>query len=256
MVVQFASEAQLVDGPVRLRVNGEPSSASSSGVIGFAEFAVWLSTPLFVVLAGSFVGRQFAVWRRSTAERREQLKWLMSGGAISVVSCVAIVLFGTGGSVVDRIAADLAVMGIAALPVGIGIGILKYRLYEIDRLVSRTISYALLTATLVGIFVGIVVIMTDLLPLSSPVAVAASTLTAAALYNPHRLKSQRLIDRRFNRARYDAQETVAAFNARLRDALDLDSVRGELIDAVDQAIAPAHASLWIRPSSSASPHSR
>ena len=116
-------------------------------------------------------------------------------------------------------------VGVIALPVGIGIGILKYRLYEIDRLISRTLSYLIITGLLVGVFVGIVVLTTDVLPFSSPVGVAASTLAAAALFNPLRLRVQRLVDRRFNRARYDAEAIVAAFTMRLRDAVDLETVR-------------------------------
>ena len=128
-----------------------------------------------------------------------------------------------------------------------GVGILKYRLYEIDRLISRTISYAILTGLLAGVFLGIVGLTTHVLPFSSPVGVAASTLAAAALFNPLRLRVQRLVDRRFNRARYDADAIVAAFTLRLRDAVDLDTVRHELLAAVDGAVKPAHASVWIRP---------
>jgi hypothetical protein len=98
------------------------------------------------------------------------------------------------------------------------------------------------------VFVGIVVLTTHVLPFSSPVGVAASTLAAAALFNPLRLRVQRLVDRRFNRARYDAEAIVAAFTMRLRDAVDLETVRSELLQAVDRAVEPAHASVWIRPS--------
>ncbi len=136
-----------------------------------------------------------------------------------------------------------------ALPVAMGVGILKYRLYEIDRLISRTLSYLIITGLLAGVFVGIVVLTTDVLPFSSPVGVAASTLAAAALFNPLRLRVQRLVDRRFNRARYDAEAIVAAFTLRLRDAVDLETVRSELLQAVDRAVEPAHASVWIRPAS-------
>jgi hypothetical protein len=105
----------------------------------------------------------------------------------------------------------------------------------------------ILTGLLVGVFVGIVVLATEVLPFSSPVAVAASTLAVAALFNPLRLRVQRLVDRRFNRARYDAEAIVAAFTLRLRDAVDLDTVRSELLLAVDRAVEPAHASVWLRP---------
>ncbi len=106
---------------------------------------------------------------------------------------------------------------------------------------------------LAGAFVGIVVLATDVLPFSSPVAVAASTLAAAALFNRLRLRVQRLVDRRFNRARYDAEAIVAAFSARLREAVDLETVRHELVAAVEQAVQPSHTSVWIRPSSVLSP---
>jgi hypothetical protein len=99
------------------------------------------------------------------------------------------------------------------------------------------------------VFVGIVALATDVLPFSSPVAVAASTLAAAALFNPLRRRVQHLVDRRFNRSRYDAESVVAAFTLKLRDAVDLDTVRAELLAAVDHAVAPAHASVWIRPPS-------
>jgi hypothetical protein len=128
-----------------------------------------------------------------------------------------------------------------------GVGILRYRLYEIDRIVSRTVSYVVLSAVLVGAFIGLVALTTDLLGFSSTLGVAASTLAAAALFNPLRVRVQRLVDRRFNRARYDAEATVAAFVARLRDAVDLDSVQAELLDVVQRAVEPTHATVWIRP---------
>jgi hypothetical protein len=136
-------------------------------------------------------------------------------------------------------------VGVAALPVSIGIGILKYRLYEIDRIISRTLAYALVTALLVGVYAGLVLLATQVLQFSSPVAVAASTLVAAALFSPLRRRVQRAVDRRFNRARYDADRTVAAFAARLKDAVDLDSVRDDLTGVVHQALEPAHVSVWI-----------
>jgi len=131
--------------------------------------------------------------------------------------------------------------------VSIGIGILRYRLYEIDRLVSRTLSYAILTALLVGVFVGLIALTGDALALSSRVGVAASTLAAAALFNPLRVRVQRLVDRRFNRARYDAEATVAAFTAQLRDAVEIDAIRNELLAVVTRAVQPTHASIWIKP---------
>ena len=117
--------------------------------------------------------------------------------------------------------------------------------FDIDRLVSRTLSYALLTGLLVGIYAGLVLLTTQVLQFSSPVAVAVSTLIAAALFAPLRRWLQRLVDRRFNRARYDADRTVAAFAARLQDAVDLDAVQADLATAVQQTLEPAHISVWI-----------
>jgi len=124
-------------------------------------------------------------------------------------------------------------------------GILKYRLYEIDRIISRTLAYALVTGLLVGVYAGLVLLATHVLALASPVAVAASTLAAAALFSPLRRRVQRVVDRRFNRARYDADKIVAAFAARLKDAVDLDAVQDDLSGVVHQALEPAHVSVWI-----------
>jgi len=110
---------------------------------------------------------------------------------------------------------------------------------------SCTLAYALVTGLLVGVYAGLVLLATHVLELASPVAVAASTLVAAALFSPLRRRVQRVVDRRFNRARYDADKTVAAFAARLKDAVDLDAVRDDLSGVVHQALEPAHVSVWI-----------
>jgi len=138
-----------------------------------------------------------------------------------------------------------ATIGIAALPVSVGVAILKYRLYDIDRIISRTLAYAIVTGLLVGVYAGLVLLTTQVFRVHTPVAVAASTLAAAALFNPVRRRVQKAVDRRFNRARYDADQTVAAFAARLKDAVDLDSVRDDLAAVVHQALEPAHTSVWI-----------
>jgi hypothetical protein len=137
------------------------------------------------------------------------------------------------------------VVGVAALPAGMGVAILKYRLYEIDRIISRTLAYAIVTGLLVGVYAGLVLLATHVFGVHTPVAVAAATLAAAALFNPVRRRVQKAVDRRFNRARYDADQTITAFAARLRDAVDLDAVRADLLGAVHTALEPAHASVWI-----------
>ena len=144
------------------------------------------------------------------------------------------------------VAGEVSGLGLAALPVGIGVGILKYRLYDIDRIISRTLAYAIVTGLLVGVYAGLVLLATQVLRFHSSVAVAMSTLAAAALFNPLRRRVQHGVDRRFNRARYDADQTVTAFAARLKDAVDLDSVRDDLAAVVENALEPAHVSVWIR----------
>jgi hypothetical protein len=191
------------------------------------------------LLAGSFLAWlvvQIPTYRRSASERRQQLKWLYSGAIIFVIS------FFIPGQVGND---WIGPLGAAALPVCIGVAVLKYRLYEIDRIISRVISYALITAVLAGVFAGLVLLATEVLPFKTPVAVAASTLAAAALFNPLRTRVQRMVDRRFNRARYNAEAVVAAFTARLRQTVDLDAAQGDLIDTVHRAFEPAHASVWL-----------
>jgi hypothetical protein len=216
--------------------------------------AAWLSTaqavivPVLVVFWLVFVGRQVLSWRGAGGERRQQLKWLMSGAAICVAGGAAAVLIpflDPHESAGAQAAVNLPGIAAAALPVSIGVGILKYRLYEIERIISRTLAYALVTGLLVGLYAGLVLLATHVLALASPVAVAASTLAAAALFSPLRRRVQRVVDRRFNRARYDADKTVTTFAARLKDAVDLDTVRDDLSDVVHQALEPAHVSVWI-----------
>jgi hypothetical protein len=189
--------------------------------------------------------RQVMIYSRARGEQRQRLKWLISGVAISVVSG-ALSVAGSGGSWLGQALNAVFTVGLAAFPISIGVGIMRYRLYEIERLVSRTLSYAILTALLAGTFIGLIALTTNTLALSGRVGVAASTLAAAALFNPLRIRVQRLVDRRFNRARYDADATVAAFSAALRDAVDLDTVRAELLAAVQHAVQPSSASIWIR----------
>ncbi len=155
----------------------------------------------------------------------------------------------TGHSTGSGLLAVVGYLGTAALlglPIGIGIGITRYRLYEIDRIISRTLSYALLTGLLVGVFAGLVLLTTRVLPFSSPVGVAASTLAALALFNSLRGRIQHVVDRRFNRAHYDAETTVAAFAARLRGAVDVDTVLDELAAAAARSLEPAHVTVWTR----------
>ena len=201
--------------------------------------------PLLVVCWLLSLGGQMLSYRRSSWERRQQLKWLMSGSAIAGVS-ILIALFLSGSrSEVVRVLGDIAIAGTLAIPLSMGVAILKYRLLDIDRIISRTLAYAIVTGLLVGVYAGLVLLATQVIAVKSPVAVAASTLAVAALFTPVRRRVQRVVDRRFNRARYDAEHMVAAFAARLNDAVDLDGVVDDLAGAVQQALEPAYISVWV-----------
>jgi hypothetical protein len=192
----------------------------------------------------SVVG-QVASYRRSSGERRLQLKWLVGGSVIALVGGVLGVWLSSNPSAMVRIIASVSIIGVLALPISIGVAILKYRLYDIDRIIGRTLTYAIVTGLLIGLYAGVVLLATRVLPFHTPVAVAAATLLAAALFNPLRRGVQRAVDRRFNRARCNADKIVAAFAARLQDALDLAAVQDDLADVVHQALEPAHVSVWI-----------
>jgi len=197
---------------------------------------------LLVLLAGviSMVVR----FRRSGTEQRLQLKWFLYASAIAAVVVFVAAQFTNDPLLEWEIVFPL-------IPAAVGIAILKYRLYDIDRLIRRTLGYAIVTGLLVGLYVGLVLLATQVFHVHTPVAVAASTLAAAALFSPLRRRVQRMVDRRFNRVRYDADQTVAAFAARLRGAADLDAVRSDLLTVVNTAVEPAHISVWTGPCSPA-----
>ena len=246
-VLATATAGALAAHPVRIDATGGLSAVDNPGGWFAAAFHSFLLTLLAFSIA--FIGRQVVSWRRSSGERRQQLKWLASGAAITMASVVLALAWSTPGptTALREWADNLAWFGLAALPVSMGVGILKYRLYEIDRIISRTLAYALVTGLLIGVYAGLVLLSNDVLSLTSPVAVAASTLIAAALFNPLRRRVQRIVDRRFNRARYDADVTVAVFAGRLKDAVDLNAVQSDLTHVVQQTLEPAHISLWLTP---------
>ncbi len=214
----------------------------------------WLSpvhTVIFPVMVAfwlAFVAKLLLSWRRASIVRRQQLKWLLTGCAIGLATGIVSVTAGLvphAPAAVQGAVNLISDLGFVVLAVCVGMAILRYRLYDIDRIISRTLAYTLVTGVLVGIYAGIVLLATRVLSVSSPIAVAASTLAAAALFTPLRLRVQRAVDRRFNRARYDADQTVVAFAARLKDAVDLDAVRDDLVQVVSRTLEPAHLSLWV-----------
>ena len=177
-------------------------------------------------------------FRRSGQEQRLQLKWFMYAVAVAALAVFAASQLSSNPLTAWEISLLL-------IPAAVGIAILKYRLYEIDRLISRTLAYALVTGLLIGVYAGLVIVATQVFRFKTPVAVAVATLAAAALFSPLRRRVQRMVDRRFNRVRYDADQTVAAFAGRLRDAVDLDTVRADLLAVVTNAVEPAQIAVWI-----------
>jgi hypothetical protein len=235
---------QVSSAPIVVDSQGQlVNTPAPPGVPPVAIIILAAAVPVFWL---SFVVRQVLSWRRATGERRAQLKWLMAGSAASVIGLAGTFLFAQfSGSLPAVLGGIMVAVGVGSLPVCLCFAILKYRLYDIDRLISRTVSYTLVTGLLIGVYAGLVLLATQVFKFHSTVAVAASTLAAAALFNPLRRRVQRVVDRRFNRARYDADQTVAAFASRLKDEVDLDSIRDDLAGAVHQALEPAHISVWV-----------
>jgi hypothetical protein len=242
-----ANEAGTLAGQhIQVDLTGAYSGPGSApGVLGALAAVAGAGLVLVPLFLPAFVARQVLSWRRSAGERRQQLKWLMGGAALALAGVALIALGPPKDQTPGRIARDLAFLALAALPISMGVGILKYHLYDIDRIISRTLAYVIVTGLLIGLYAGVVLLATRVLPFHTPVAVAGATLLAAALFNPLRRRVQQAVDRRFNRARYDADKTVAAFAARLQDAVDLNAVQADLAGTVQRSLEPAHVSVWI-----------
>jgi hypothetical protein len=227
-----------VDNPVGLAAVENPEESALGALL------LLLVGAAAVLAVASLVVR----FRRSKGEERAQLKWFTSAGLLLPP---LFILGDLPGDVVPTVISDLSTATIVLLPIAAGVAVLRYRLYEIDRLLNRTLVYGLVTVLLAGVYAGLVLVLGQL---SGGVAdgtpswvVAGATLTVAALFQPARRRVQRLVDRRFNRARYDAARTVEGFSARLRDQVDLDTLAAELLAVVDHTVQPTRSSLWLRP---------
>jgi hypothetical protein len=211
----------------------EPSgTATTRGGVARVVLALWLSV--------------VARLRHARGRQRQQVKWLTYVGVLVAAALVLQLKWDPVGLVR---AIYLAVIAWATY-LAIGIAILRHRLYDIDRLINRTLVYGLLTALLALVYAGGVFVLGPLLNPAggeSALAVAASTLAVAALFQPLRRRVQTAVDRRFNRRRYDATQTVEAFSGRLRDQVDLATLSAELLAVVDQTMQPTRASVWLRP---------
>jgi hypothetical protein len=224
------------------------------GLGGVAGTVAWVALYTGVALHwASLVAALVCVvlrFRASRGTERQQMRWVGAGAAAAVVGLLLAVP-GALGLLPDPTTYVLFV-GLLCPPVGVAVAVLRYRLWDLDRLVSRTVTYALVTALLVVPYLLIVPAATRLVAGSGSLAVAGATLAAAAGFQPLRRRIQQRVDRRFNRRRYDAARTIAAFSARLREQVDLDTLSAELLAVTDQTMQPTLAWLWLRPP--AAPH--
>ena len=202
----------------------------------------------FVLILGAYataLSDLVVRYRRSDGVHRAQIRWVLASGAVTATLIVALLAFG------DRFEWlwPLWIASTMLPPVAIGIAITRYRLYDIDRIISRTIAYGVVTAVLFGVFWSVNLLLQGMLNAamrSDPFVVAGSTLLVAALFNPLRIRVQRVVDRRFNRDRYDAEQTVAGLAGRLRDEVDVARLRQDILDVVDASVKPTHVHLWLR----------
>src|SRR4030095_10401005 len=197
---------------------------------------LWLATLVAALLC---VVLRF---RAARGVERQQLRWVAAGAAAAVAGLV-----GGGAAQQDTALASVLYASVVCVPVAVAVAVLRYRLWDLDRLVSRTVTYALVTALLIIPYLLIVPAAGRLAQGSGSLAVAAATLAAAALFQPLRRRIHDRVDPRFNRRRYDATRTVEKFTVRLRDQVDLDALSAELLTATDETVQPTTASLWLRP---------
>jgi hypothetical protein len=208
-----------------------------------------VAIPLGIASVIGAVATVVARFRRASADEREQLKWLILAASILPAGLIAHSIADTFAPGADGTIELFFSLGVIAFPVAIGIAVLKYRLYDIDRIISRTLVYGVLTVVLGGMYVGLVLASEAVfasVARGSSVAVALSTLIVAGLFLPVRRGVQRFVDRRFYRSKIDAEMTLARFGARLQREADLDTLLSDVRSVVTEALAPAHVSLWIR----------
>ena len=221
-------------------------TAVSPGLLGVLDLLAAVTSLSILLAAGLGVAAIIVRFRRSVGDERQQLKWFL---AASTPAAVLLPISLSPLASAFPLANLLSAATLPIVAVSIAIAILRYRLYDIDRIISRTISYGLITALLVTVFLvvnlGLQSVLSSVAKTNS-VAVAGSTLLAAALFTPVRRRVQRLVDRRFDRARYDGERTAGAFSVRMRDATDLPTVTADLSGTVRKAMAPSSLVLWLR----------
>jgi hypothetical protein len=218
------------------------SDRALGGVVLVATRVALVVTALAVaVAAGSLLVR----FRRAHGVERQQLRWVALAAALMVLA--GPVVLAPAVLEIPVLVDWASAVWVAVLPVAVGAAVLRYRLYDLDRIISRTLAYGLLTLLLGGGYAAVVLGLGQLLGRDSPLVVAAATLAVAALFQPARRRVQAVVDRRFNRRRHDATRIVEGFGTRLRDQVDLDTLTADLLAVVDQTMQPTQASLWLRP---------
>jgi hypothetical protein len=246
MVVPQAIAFWRYQGP--LLIPFDVATPASDPAPAVAKVLQWLGLILCLVVAAAGVAALIVRFRRSAGAEHQQIKWFASAAVVEFA--VIFVMSAPPPAVVPPPFDSLLAIVVAPLiPIAIGIAILRYRLYDIDRIISRTVSYGAVTGILAAVFVGTVLVSQTVLAgffNGGSVAVAASTLVVAALFQPLRRRVQSVVDRRFNRSRYDAERTAAAFGARLRDQVDLANLDADVREVVAATVAPVKVGLWIR----------
>ncbi|GAC1324293.1 MAG: hypothetical protein NVSMB13_05440 [Mycobacteriales bacterium] len=208
----------------------------------------WVLGPLSAIVIVGAITSLVLRYVRARGVVREQMKFFVLAVVVSVVGLAAEAGYESGWTwVYGGLLPAFVISALVALvaPVAFGLAITRHGLYDIDRVISRTVSYAVITGLLVGVYISLITVVTRLLPTSNAVAVAGSTLAVAALFQPVRRRVQGAVDRRFNRARYDAARTVEQFSARLREEIDLASLSADLVRTVHETFEPTQVSLWI-----------
>lgn len=235
----------LIDGydPAMSLVN--PMGVRSLGLL--PQGLVYVGEGMLLVAVPAGVLAVVLRFRRVRGIERQQMRWVALAGWCMVIGPLTAVVLGSP----DFWNSILGTLGILGVPVCVGVAVLRYRLYDLGRVISRTFSYAVITAVLLGVYFGLVTAATRLVPDSSSLAVAGSTLAAAALFQPLRRRVQAVLDRRFNRAPYDADRTVEAFTRNLREKVDLEAVTSDLLGVVRETLQPAKTGLWLRDGSGA-----
>ncbi|MDP9219724.1 MAG: hypothetical protein M3P23_04195 [Actinomycetota bacterium] len=209
--------------------------------------AINLSLPVFMLATLTAVVGVIARFRSAAGLERQQLRWVLTGAVLAISGMLLVYLSGVLLHLSPGAVNVVVTVGLGCLPVSLTIAILRYRLYDLDRIVSRTVSYAAVSGVLIATYVGLVTGVSRLIPDNSrSLAVAASTLAVAALLQPLRRRMQAVVDRRFNRSRYNASRTVEAFSARLREQVDLAALEVDLLTVVRESMQPASAALWLR----------